>query len=351
MLGNGVGRDHLSDFTTNLIKGYLLDYTQTFAQRYLAPEHRRVFAVDRVSFDYESQRWKGGRFELPCVHSDFVVLTPKVILTKDEAWINRSELLDRFHDIYSSVPDETLRAQVNDYFLRRLREDSNEEERREAAAASIEQFPQLLDYYIKDKEDHADEAHKISSLKVQETERQFISQIRGLVDGHLADTAFYSHQGDSYQESLSRIHFLKNVIENNDGYRIFYLNGHPIKREADLQIMYRLTWFADQGFDVNREVNNGRGPVDYKVSKGSTDKTLVEFKLASNSKLKQNLKHQVGVYEAANNTAKSIKVIMYFSDTEFLRTQGILRDLEILGRPDIVLIDASMKESASNVAD
>lgn len=351
LLGNGVGRDHLSDFTTNLIKGYLLDYTQTFAQRYLAPEQRRVFAVERVTFDYATQRWKGGRFELPCVNSDFVVLTPKAILTKDEAWINRSELLDRFHDIYSSVPDDTLRAQVNDYFLRRLREDSNQEERRDAAAASIEQFPQLLDYYIKEKEDSADEAHQVSSLKVKETEQQFIAQIRALVGGHLAGTAFYSQQGDSFQEALSRVHFLKDVIENNDGYRIFYLKGNPIKREADLQIMYRLTWFADQGYDVNREVNNGRGPVDYKVSKGSGDKTLVEFKLASNSKLKQNLKHQVDVYEAANNTAKSIKVIMHFSETELLRVQGVLRDLGLTGTPDVVLIDASEKPSASNVTD
>lgn len=351
LLGNGVGRDHLSDFTTNLIKGYLLDYTQTFAQRYLAPEQRRVFAVERVTFDYATQRWKGGRFELPCVHSDFVVLTPKVILTKDEAWINRSELLDRFHDIYSSVPDDTLRAQVNDYFLQRLREDSNQEERRDAAAASIEQFPQLLDYYIKDKEDSADEAHQASSLKVKETEQQFIAQIRALVGGHLAGTAFYSQQGDSFQEALSRVHFLKDVIENNDGHRIFYLKGHPIKREADLQIMYRLTWFADQGFDVNREVNNGRGPVDYKISNGSSDKTVVEFKLASNSKLKQNMKHQVDVYQAANNTAKSIKVIMYFSETELLRVQGVLRDLGLTGTPDVVLIDASEKPSASNVKD
>lgn len=353
LLGNGVGRDHLSDFTTNLIKGYLLDYTQTFAQRYLAPEQRRVFAVERVNFDYATQRWKGGRFELPCVHFDFVVLTPKGILTKDEAWINRSELLDRFHDIYSSVSDDTLRAQVNDYFLQRLREDSNQEERRDAAAASIEQFPQLLDYYIKDKEDNADEAHQVSSLKVKETEQQFIAQIRALVGGHLAGTAFYSQQGDSFQEALSRVNFLKDVIENNDGYRIFYLKGHPIKREADLQIMYRLTWFADQGFDVNREVNNGRGPVDYKVSKGSTDKTVVEFKLASNSKLRQNLKHQVDVYEAANNTSKSIKVIMHFSDAELIRTQGIMRDLGLLNRPDVVLIDAcaSNKPSASNVTD
>ena len=351
LLGNGVGRDHLSDFTTNLIKGYLLDYTQTFALRYLAPEQRKMFAVERVTFDYASQRWRGGRYELPCVRSDFVVLTPKAILTKDEAWINRSELLDRFHDIYTSVPDEALRAQVNDYFLRRLREDSNQDERREAAAASIEQFPQLLDYYIKDKEERADEAHQVIFEKVRETEQQFIEQIRALVGGYLAGSAFYSQRGDSYQESLARIHFLKNVIETNDGYRVFYLKGKAIQREADLQIMYRLTWFADSGFDVNREVNNGRGPVDYKVSKGSGDKTLVEFKLATNSKLKQNLKHQVDAYEAANDTSKSIKVILHFSEAERLRVEVILRDLGLNGRPDVVLIDASIRESASNIRD
>ena len=75
--------------------------------------------------------------------------------------------------------------------------------------------------------------------------------------------------------------------------------------------MFRLTWFATS-FDVNREVNNGRGPVDFKVSKGRADSTLVEFKLASNTKLRQNLRHQVGIYEAANQTASSIKVILSF---------------------------------------
>ncbi|MYM40175.1 hypothetical protein [Duganella qianjiadongensis] len=114
--------------------------------------------------------------------------------------------------------------------------------------------------------------------------------------------------------------------------------------------MYRLTWFATN-YDVNREVNNGRGPVDFKISKGSRDKTLVEFKLASNSKLKQNLKHQVGVYQAANNTSKSIKAILHFSQTEYLRVQNVLRDLGLSGRRDVVLIDASPKASASTVSD
>ena len=57
LLGGGVGRDHLSDFTTNLIKRYLLGYTQTFARNYIDPSLHRIFHVDKVVFDYSTQRW------------------------------------------------------------------------------------------------------------------------------------------------------------------------------------------------------------------------------------------------------------------------------------------------------
>lgn len=132
---------------------------------------------------------------------------------------------------------------------------------------------------------------------------------------------------------------------------LFYVKGKPIQREADLQIMYLLTWFATS-FDVNREVNNGRGLVDFKISRGSADKTLVEFKLASNSKLKQNLQHQVEVYEMANDTAKAIKAILYFTESELRRVRAILTELGLSGRRDVVLIDACAhnKTSASNVS-
>ena len=134
-----------------------------------------------------------------------------------------------------------------------------------------------------------------------------------------------------------------------DGYRIFYINGKPLRRENDLQIMYRLVWYATE-FDVNREVNNGRGPVDFKVSKGSSDSTLVEFKLASNTKLKKNLSNQVEIYKAANHTDRAIKVILYFSDDEYTKVNGVLNDLGLQGCPDIILIDATgNKPSASNV--
>ena len=147
---------------------------------------------------------------------------------------------------------------------------------------------------------------------------------------------------------MKRINYLKSVIENNDGYKLFYIDHKPIKREDDLQLIYRLTWYASD-FDVNREPNNGRGPVDYAVSKGSTDKTLIEFKLASNSKLKQNLANQVEVYENANNTNNSIKVILYFDVSEYKKIMKILKELKLEKSSNIVLIDAQRKTSASNV--
>jgi hypothetical protein len=101
---------------------------------------------------------------------------------------------------------------------------------------------------------------------------------------------------------------------------------------------------------VNREVNNGRGAVDYKISKGAKDSTLVEFKLASNSKLRQNIENQVEVYKAANPGSRAIKVILYFTDEVLAKVNKVLNDLGLQGNNDIILIDArNNKVSASNV--
>lgn len=107
-------------------------------------------------------------------------------------------------------------------------------------------------------------------------------------------------------------------------------------------------WFST-GFSVDREVNNGRGPVDYKVSNGRDDQTLIEFKLASNTKLEKNLANQVDVYKTANQTDSALTAILYFSDREQERVLKILKALQLEGNENIVLIDASPKESASNV--
>lgn len=338
LMSDHVGRDHLSDFTTNLIKKFLLEYTQEFALEYIDKSKLSLFAIDKVEFDFTTKKWLRGKYMLPAYRNDYVILTPRDLLTKDEAWINRSDLIGNFRDIYSAISDGLLRSKIDDYFLRRLTEKASVKEIADVSAKVIEEFPEILDHYIRKKEIAGADAIVDSIEKVVGTEKRFVKNIRDFSIAYLADSNFYEND-DSYDESMRRLLYLKDVIENNDGYKYFYVNGKAVEREMDLQIMFRLCW-AVSTFEVDSEVNNGRGPVDFKISKGRSNKTLVEFKIGSNSQLKRNLKNQVAIYENANNTKKSIKAILCFTEAQQIRLQAILKELNLLGDKDIVIIDA-----------
>ncbi len=350
----GVGKDNISDFTTNLVKEYLLNYTENFAIKHIDKTFLQRINVDKVYFDYRLERWMPKEFTLPFIFNDYVILTPRDILTKDDNWINSNDLRGDFTRICNSIPNDQLRTEIFNYFRQCLptidiNKKHTQKQISEAIHHTIKQYPEIIKCYVKNKEENKVGAKNISKQKVEAVETIFIDNVLQVVDLLINETDFYDIEPiNSYDESMKRLNYLKDVIENKDGYRLFYIDGNPIKREDDLQIIYRLTWFASD-FDVNREPNNGRGPVDYAISKGSSDKTLIEFKLASNSKLKQNLAKQVEVYEEANNTKSSIKAILYFDDSEYRKVHKILKELKLENSPNIVLIDAGRKISASNI--
>ena len=96
---------------------------------------------------------------------------PKDMLTRDENWINRTDMIRDFESIPLAIPDAELRGQVFNYFQRILvrstRKPISQKEKDEAAVRTIMEFPDLVDYYIKNKENSGDEARDISSEKGQ----------------------------------------------------------------------------------------------------------------------------------------------------------------------------------------
>jgi hypothetical protein len=249
-----------------------------------------------------------------------------------------------------------LRSQLNFYFYQNLpapeytkigkEKKPNKKDIAAAVVAVIKKYPDLLDYYIKYKEDRGSEAHLVSEERVQEVESRFIKELSGFIYHLFSRTQFYKLSGDTLSESYERVQFLKNNIENKDGYRIFYHKGAPVKRESDVQTMFRLVWYATLSA-VTREANEGRGPADFVISRGALDKTIVEFKLASNKKLRENLEKQVEIYKRAHDTDKSIKVIIFFSDEEKDKVENILKELKLFNEKYIVLIDARKNNKVS----
>jgi hypothetical protein len=303
LLNSGIGKDFISDFTTNLILDYLLSYTEKFALDHLEKHQYKEYSIHSI-FDYKLNIWKPKKYKLPYFYlenkGDFIILTPIDILTKDDAIINNSDFAGQFSNIPNSIGDSKLRDSINDFFKSCLPKKPKKKDHEEAILKTVRKFPELIDYYIKLKEDKKERLTKIPKVKIDELINELVKNLTPLCEKLLENSEFYSTPLTSYDEALKRVNFLKDVIENNDGYRIFYDGSKPISKEDTVQRIFRLTWYASP-YDVNAEVNNGRGPADYKVSFGSGDSTIVEFKLGKSSSLKRNLENQTEIYKKLPN--------------------------------------------------
>ena len=338
LIRKGIGRDTISDFTTNLIKHFLLSYTETFAKAHLRPEQRETVAVPRAVFNYQTETWSARSYVLPWIPGapgapgragagDFVLLTPLDLLTRDDTWINRTDMLRQCDRLPAAIPDPELRAQINNYLQRQLGTDPSPEQRAAARAATIKAFPELVDYYIALKEGEEEQARAVSLQRTRDTQALLRDQVQTAARDLREKTTFFSHPWTSYEEARAAVDTFKHYVEHQDGYTVINRGGKPFASEKEVQAFFGLL-LQPSRFDVNREPNNGRGPVDYKVSFGALDKTLIEFKLGSSSSLKRNLKSQVEIYQQANKTRKSVKVVIVYTEADAARVTRTFTDVD-----------------------
>lgn len=279
---------------------------------------------------------------------DFILLTPLDILTVDDAIINNNDFYNNFNNVTRSIGNDSLRNAINEHFRSHLPRKPKKKDKIEAFLKTVEQYPDIVDLYIRIKEDSKNVVSGVASSKIEEIRDQLIDSLTPLCNLLNDNSEFYALKPNSYEEALKRANYLKDVIENNDGYRIFYDGSTPIAKEDTIQRIFRLTWYASP-FDVNSEVNNGRGPADYKVSFGSGDSTIVEFKLAKSSSLERNLKNQTDIYKAASKSSNDISVVLCYTDSDIRKVNRILKKIDKEGHENIVIIDARRKASASKV--
>lgn len=355
LIRDGIGRDTISDFATNLILGYLCNFTAQFAAQHISTEHLREVTVAHAAFNFSTETWERRRYRLPYYNGDHIILTPRDMLTRGSTWINRRDMLDSFNELPAALTDKQLRTSVSNYFLKRLADlkpasqNSTAKLRLQAAADTIRNFPELVDCYVRLKEERGDEALQRSSAAVTAAEELFLRQIHKHLLPALGTPPATLSGLSVYEETHARLAYLKHVIENRGGWRIFYLKGKAIEREADVQILFKLVWCATTA-DVSSEVNDGRGPADFKISSGC-EKAIVEFKLARSQSLKVNLQIQAETYRRSSRAQSAIWVIVFFTVEEEARALAVLRELGLTGSRDVVLIDARRdnKQSASIV--
>ncbi len=364
------GKDRLSDFTTNLIKGYLAQFTENFAIKYIDKNLCAKFPVDRSYFNYETESFVTEEFYLPYIinkngRREYVLLTPADLLREDDAAINKEDLIRNYINIRNAIDNSVLKSQVENYISIAIRNYEQEQKKNgkkisekeyikiETAAFlnALKQWPELYDYYIKLKEDNPDIIISIAQEERDKIRDEYITRVNNFVNDFKTNNKIILEEYNAIDEARKRIEFFKNRIEYGGLYKDLYYNGTPIAKEGTLQRMFKLVW-CRTNYDVNAEVNNGTGPVDFKVSFGKDNSNLVEFKLAKNSKLSHVLK-QVASYNHSNQETKSLIVIFYFNTIELNKVNGFIKKYNLQGLldKDIYLIDCrnDNKISASKI--
>lgn len=355
LIKEGIGVDKVSDFTLNLIKSYILQRTQEFSLKNIDKKFLKEFAIEKVYFNPSAKTWEGGRFTLPAYNwrskVDYIVLVPNDILTKEDIWISKNDFLKSNQGIFSVVSNDELREKINRFFennlltkldkRKRVVKDFSSKSKSRAFRKTVNKYPVLLDYYIKQKEEMGKDALK-THVANSEAVNYFIDA------EHVKEEFSKKNYGPvkSYEDCIERLIFYKQILESNASN--LKVKGNHIS-EKNLQFLFKLTTYNSL-FNYDAEVNNGRGPIDFIISMGSQDKTGLEFKLASNSKLKQNLKNQTEIYKVDSNLKYIIKVVFFFTSDELEGVNGILKELgDVPENEKIILIDCREKESASNV--
>ena len=129
-------------------------------------------------------------------------------------------------------------------------------------------------------------------------------------------------------------------------------DGERRKRESAAQKVFHgiaYCYCKANNLDLTPEANAGRGPVDFKVSRGFDAKVIVELKLTSNKDLVHGFTKQVEAYQEAEGTIYSIYLVVDNGGATEARLEKFMQTVRETAQPAprLMMVDARRKPSAS----
>lgn len=193
---------------------------------------------------------------------------------------------------------------------------------------------------------------KVSEFKLSKDIDYFVAALfRKMKKAGVTFTIEEPKTKTSLQAANDVLCIFKDWIEKNRGWSIIQ-EANSANREKVVQRLIHLgakEYIKTNNMDLSFEPNAGRGPVDFKVSRG-VDITVVEVKLSSNPNYLHGYEVQVEEYAEAEGTNKRIYVLVDVGNPGRLKTIKEKHQAQLdLGHnpPELVIIDSTKKAAAS----
>ena len=327
----GIGCDRISDLITFILREEILQYTQRLVT---------LAGIPTITVHFDQQQYLTCRNP----HNNTpLLLLPSTILSP-------LPIADSFDDIDRICQEnERVRQEINAYFDLGKKNKLHKSQILSLMHSSLNFRSALVTAY----KTIPKNAYDFSSDPAGEyawlaTAREYVSEYP------LALTDLPLETADDVL-SITKVicDRFKRLIEDNGLSKLLYdSNGVP-KHESAAQLLF--FGIADSYCDANdidltKEGNNGRGPVDFKLSRGARDKVVVEAKLTSSSQLIHGIERQLPIYMKQEKVKKAIYLIVDNGHPKSLkRFLDFYNNLdgEVKEKISYMIVDATPQISAS----
>lgn len=164
---------------------------------------------------------------------------------------------------------------------------------------------------------------------------------------------FSSINKSSLEVCLILCEKFKELVENNKLSKLFYTDDNKPRKEKIAQLTFYAvaeSYCTANNLDISPEADSGRGPVDFKMSRGQGDKTIIELKLTTNKNLIHGFKKQIEEYAKAERTENKIYLVIDNGGSRE-KLEELKRVYNDIGndtkKPTLIVVDAKPKSSAS----
>ncbi|MEV5574442.1 hypothetical protein AB0L06_30780 [Spirillospora sp. NPDC052269] len=311
----GIDKDRISDVTCNLLKPNFIEYTQ-HACHSLGIAMQEVM-VPHGHFDESRRRWTAERQLLP-VDPDTqkpILLTPKRFL-RELPTLSASSWYDSL--------DDSLRLDLNLHISENVRKKEiisaarssqsavrawiETQESRGSKPYDVDRDPKLLVKWRKVAKD---------ALRESDTE-------------HLPSITNIQELMDFVEEVIERF---RQWVENKGGWRVFWKNLAKLETipETNMQLLFLGVvegYCAMAGVRVDREVETGRGPVDFTFTGDRRMRILLEIKKLKHGQFWNGLHIQTPIYMQGQEVADAIFLVVKDSDTPAMQERWRQLDSE-----------------------
>lgn len=340
LLVEGINKDRISDITCNILKQDFIKYTQEVCITHGVP--LQSIKVPHSKFDTVRYRWLTAEWDLPVDDRSVpIILTPKRFLR---------ELPTLNSDSWREFLNSELRDDLNFHIS------GNLDKARIIRLARG--HPDSVQRWIKKSEENGSSSYdfdKDPNLRVN-----WYHGAKRLVDSEPLEYSSINTEDKLHDFISAALGKFKLYIEEQGGWRLLWnpqYDKHVPEENIQLLVKAVLDGYCHSAsLLLDREVELGRGPVDFAITASRSVRTLLEIKKLENGHFWHGVEYQLPSYLKSDDRTDGWLLVVRHSDTRQMqkrwnRIPALLR-LEYNGveyTVRTVCVDGRPKKSASKI--